>query len=52
MTLIFSWLIAIPLGIYTAVRRNGFTDAVASFIGYIVSLFLTFWLHYSSSRSC
>ena len=35
MTLIFSWLIAIPLGIYTAVRRNGFTDAVASFVGYI-----------------
>ncbi len=35
MTLIFSWLVAIPLGIYTAVRRNGFTDAIASFIGYI-----------------
>ncbi len=35
MTLVFSWLVAIPLGIYTAVRRNGFTDAVASFVGYI-----------------
>ncbi len=35
VTLVFSWLVAIPLGIYTAVRRNGFTDAVASFIGYI-----------------
>ena len=35
MTLIFSWLVAVPLGIYTAVRRNGFTDAVASFVGYI-----------------
>ena len=35
VTLVFSWLVAIPLGIYTAVRRNGFTDAVASFVGYI-----------------
>lgn len=35
VTMLFSWLIAIPLGIYTAVRRNGFTDALASFIGYI-----------------
>lgn len=34
-TMLFSWLVAIPLGIYTAVNRNGFTDAVASFIGYI-----------------
>ena len=35
LTMLFSWLIAVPLGIYTAVNRNGFTDAVASFIGYI-----------------
>ena len=35
VTMLFSWLIAIPLGIYTAVHRNGFTDALASFIGYI-----------------
>jgi len=35
VTLLFSWLIAVPLGIYTAVNRNGFTDAVASFVGYI-----------------
>lgn len=35
VTLLFSWLVAIPLGIYTAVNRNGFTDAVASFVGYI-----------------
>ncbi len=35
LTMLFSWLIAVPLGIYTAVHRNGFTDAVASFVGYI-----------------
>ncbi|CAN5907619.1 ABC transporter permease [soil metagenome] len=35
ITMLFSWLIAVPLGIYTAVHRNGFTDAVASFVGYI-----------------
>ena len=35
LTLVFSWLVAVPLGIYTAVRRNGFTDALASFVGYI-----------------
>ena len=35
ITLVFSWLVAVPLGIYTAVRRNGFTDALASFVGYI-----------------
>ena len=34
-TMLFSWLIAIPLGIYTAVNRNGVTDAISSFIGYI-----------------
>lgn len=35
ITMLFSWLVAIPLGILTAVRRNGVTDFVASFIGYI-----------------
>jgi peptide/nickel transport system permease protein len=35
LTMLFSWLVAIPLGIYTAVNRNGVTDALASFIGYI-----------------
>jgi peptide/nickel transport system permease protein len=35
VTLLFSWLVAVPLGIYTAVNRNGVTDAVASFVGYI-----------------
>lgn len=34
-TMLFSWLVAVPLGIVTALKRNGFTDAVASFIGYI-----------------
>lgn len=34
-TLVFSWLVAIPLGILTAVRKNGFTDAIASFFGYV-----------------
>ncbi|MEX2542131.1 MAG: ABC transporter permease [Trueperaceae bacterium] len=35
ITLVFSWLVAIPLGILTALRRNGFTDFVASLVGYI-----------------
>ena len=35
ITLGFSWLVAVPLGIYTAVKRNGATDAAASFLGYI-----------------
>ena len=34
-TMLFAWAVAVPLGIFTALRRNGFTDAVASFIGYI-----------------
>lgn len=35
VTLGFSWLVAVPLGIFVALRRNGFTDALASFIGYV-----------------
>ncbi len=35
VTMLFAWLVAVPLGIITALRRNGFTDVVASFIGYI-----------------
>jgi peptide/nickel transport system permease protein len=35
VTLTFSWLVAIPLGILTALRRNGVTDFIASFVGYI-----------------
>jgi peptide/nickel transport system permease protein len=35
ITLTFSWLVAVPLGIFTALRRNGLTDFIASFVGYI-----------------
>lgn len=35
VTMVFAWLVAVPLGIITALRRNGFTDAVASFVGYV-----------------
>ena len=34
-TMLFAWLIAIPLGIITALRKNGVTDAISSFIGYV-----------------
>lgn len=35
LTLLVSWLIAVPLGIYTAIRRHGKTSAFANFFGYI-----------------
>jgi len=35
ITMLFAWAVAVPLGIITALKRNGFTDAVASFIGYV-----------------
>ena len=35
VTMIFAWVVAVPLGIITALRRNGVTDFIASFIGYI-----------------
>jgi peptide/nickel transport system permease protein len=35
LALVFSWLVAVPLGIYTAVRRNSPADATASLAGYI-----------------
>jgi len=35
VTLGFAWLVAVPLGIVVALRKNGFTDAIASFVGYI-----------------
>jgi peptide/nickel transport system permease protein len=35
LTLIVSWLIAIPLGIYTALNRYGFGATVTNFLGYI-----------------
>jgi peptide/nickel transport system permease protein len=34
-TLGFAWLVAVPLGILVALRRNGVTDAISSFVGYI-----------------
>ncbi len=35
LTMLFAWAIAVPLGIITALKRNGFTDFIASLIGYI-----------------
>jgi peptide/nickel transport system permease protein len=35
MTMAVSWLLAVPLGILTALKRNSATDAIASIIGYI-----------------
>ena len=35
MTMVFTWLVAVPLGILAAVRRRGVFDGVTSFVGYI-----------------
>ncbi len=35
LAMLFSWLVAIPLGIFAAVRKNSPADATASFAGYI-----------------
>ncbi|CAM3526828.1 ABC transporter permease [Deinococcus frigens] len=35
LTLIVSWVIAIPLGIYTALNRYGFGATITNFLGYI-----------------
>lgn len=35
LTIVFSWLIAIPLGIYTSIRRHSWVSNVANFLGYI-----------------
>lgn len=35
LTLIVSWVIAIPLGIYTAINRNGAAATLMNFLGYI-----------------
>ncbi len=35
LALLFSWLVAIPLGIYAAVRKNSPGDAIASLTGYV-----------------
>jgi len=34
LTIFATWVIAIPLGIYTALRRHGFGATLANFIGY------------------
>src|SRR5690606_12752807 len=31
-TMLFSWLVAVPVGILTALKRNGVTDAIASLL--------------------
>ena len=33
--IIFTWLVALPIGIYSAVRQYSFGDYVATFIGFI-----------------
>lgn len=35
VTLGFAWVVGVLLGVLTALKRNGFTDAIASFVGYI-----------------
>ncbi len=35
MTMVFTWLVAIPLGIIAALRRNGVVDGITSVVGYI-----------------
>ncbi|WP_161880816.1 ABC transporter permease [Deinococcus alpinitundrae] len=35
LTLLLSWLVAVPLGIYTAFNRNGLAASVANFLGYV-----------------
>ncbi|MDX2006800.1 MAG: ABC transporter permease [Meiothermus sp.] len=35
ITIVFTWLIAIPLGIYTALNRYGPLSVVSNFVGYI-----------------
>jgi peptide/nickel transport system permease protein len=33
-SLIFSWIVALPMGIYGATHKNGFVDRVSSFLAY------------------
>lgn len=35
ITIIFTWLVAIPLGIYTALNRYGPLSVISNFIGYV-----------------
>jgi peptide/nickel transport system permease protein len=34
LTIVVSWVIAVPLGIYTALNRHGFGATIANFLGY------------------
>lgn len=34
-SILFSWLVAIPIGIYSAVRKNSWGDHIATFFGFI-----------------
>src|SRR4051812_14399864 len=44
LSLLFSWLLAIPLGIVAAVRRNGSVDLMAQVVGLIGLSVPNFWL--------
>ena len=44
LSLLFSWLLAIPLGIVAAVRRNGAVDLFAQLVGLIGLSVPNFWL--------
>ncbi|MCG8351717.1 MAG: ABC transporter permease [Chloroflexales bacterium] len=35
ITIVFTWVVAIPLGVYTALRKNKLGDYSASFVGFI-----------------
>ena len=54
-SLIFTWLVAIPLGIWAAVRRNQFIDRLLSFLSYVglslPSFFLAIVLLYVVSQT-
>ena len=34
-TVLFSWVVAIPIGIYTAIHKNSWGDNIATFLGFI-----------------
>jgi peptide/nickel transport system permease protein len=44
LSLLFSWLLAIPLGIIAAVRRNGTVDLMAQLVGLVGLSVPNFWL--------
>lgn len=35
LTILATWMVAIPLGIYTAIHRRGLASTIANFIGYL-----------------